>query len=54
MTDGREICEEKADVVDGSEELDRERFSGASWDSREEYLGGDPRGSLMGPGGGRM
>lgn len=53
MTEGREIWVEKAEDDEGREELDSERFSGASWDSSEEYLGGDPLGSLIGPAGGR-
>lgn len=59
MTEGRGIWVEKAEDdeededEEGTEEEDSERFSGASWDSREEYLGGDPLGSLMDPAGGR-
>lgn len=44
---------EKAEDDEGREELDSERFSGASWDSSEEYFGGDPLGSRIGPAGGR-
>ena len=45
--------DEEDEDEEGTEEEDSERFSGASWDSREEYLGGDPLGSLMDPAGGR-
>lgn len=43
MTDGLGTCVEYEEFCDAKVEFDNDKFNGVSWESKLEYLGGEPR-----------